>query len=96
MNISQFLLAIIMLLKLLSINSGRKEGRVEPFLMILIFDASKLRKDIWKTIFVIFEVQFHHEVGLVQSRYLELFFSEWSILSSYKKSALNETDFKLF
>ena len=31
MNISQFLLAIIMLLKLLSINSGRTEGRVEPF-----------------------------------------------------------------
>ena len=78
------------------LNQKGKKGRAEPFKMILIFDASKLCTDICKTIFVIFEVQFHHEAGIVQSRYLELFFSEWSIFSSCKKSALNETGFKLF
>ena len=41
--------------------------------MILIFEASNLCTDICKTIFVILEVQFHHEGGLSESRYLELF-----------------------
>ena len=38
-----------------------------------IFDTSNLCTDICKTIFVILEVQFHHERGLSKSRYLELF-----------------------
>ena len=39
------------------------------FLVILIFDRSNLCTDICKTIFVILEVQFHHEGGLSGSRY---------------------------
>ena len=79
-----------------SINSVRKKGRVEPFLMILIFDASKLCTDICKTIFVILEVQFHHEGGLSETRNFELFFSTWSILSPYQNSASAEAPFNLF
>ena len=47
----------------------KEKGRAELFLMILIFEASKLRKDFCKTIFVILEVQFHQEGGLRESRY---------------------------
>ena len=43
------------------------------FLVILIFDRSNLCTDICKTIFVILEVQFHHEGGLSETCYLELF-----------------------
>ena len=64
--------------------------------MILIFEASNLCTDIWKTIFVIFEVQFHHEGCLSGSRYFELLFSGWSIFSPYEKSASSDTLFKLF
>ena len=39
--------------------------------MKLIFDANNLCTDICKTIFVILDVQFHYERGLVQSRYFE-------------------------
>ena len=46
-----------------------------------IFDASNLCTDICKTIFVILEVQFHHERGLSETRYFELLFSTWSRLS---------------
>ena len=35
------------------------------------------------------------EDGLVEQRYFELFFSAWSIFSSYKRSLLNEPDFTL-
>ena len=59
------------------------------FLVILIFDRSK-------TIFVILEVQFHHEGGLSGSRYLGLFFSAWPIFSPYQKSASTEAPFNLF
>ena len=41
--------------------------------MILIFEASKLCTDICKTIFETLKHQFHHEAGLVQHRYFELF-----------------------
>ena len=58
-----------------------KKGWVEPFQMKLIFDANNLCTDICKTIFVILEVQFHHEGGLSKTRYFELFFSAWSIFS---------------
>ena len=56
----------------------------------------KLCTDICKTIFVIFEVQFHYEGGLVQRRYFELFFLAWSIFSSYKISAPNDQPFNVF
>ena len=43
-----------------------------------------------------FKLKFHLEVGLVEQPYFELFFSAWSIFSSYKRSLLNEPDFTLF
>ena len=43
-----------------------------------------------------FKLKFHLEDGLVEQRYFELFFSAWSIFSSYKRSLLNEPDFTLF
>ena len=46
--------------------------------------------------FLILQLLFHHEAGLIQRRYFELFFSVWSIFSSYKKSAPNEAGFNLF
>ena len=61
-----------------------------------IFDARNLCTDICKTIFVILEVQFHHERGLSETRYFELFFSTWSRLSPYQKSASAEAPFNLF
>ena len=64
--------------------------------MKLIFDANNLCTDICKTIFVILEVQFHHEGGLSKTRYFELFFSAWSIFSPNKNSALTEAPFNLF
>ena len=63
--------------------------------MILIFDSNNLCRDICKTIFVILEVQFHHEGGLSESRYLELFFSGWPIFSPCQKSALTEAPFRV-
>ena len=41
--------------------------------MILIFEASKLRTDICKTIFETLKHQFHNEYDFVQHRYFELF-----------------------
>ena len=76
-----------------SINSVRKTGRVE---LCQIFHPSNWCTDICKTQFSTFKPQFHHEAGLVQHRYFELFFSAWSIFSSYKRSAPNETDFNIF
>ena len=64
--------------------------------MKLIFDASNLCTDICKTIFVILEVQFHHERGLSKSRYFELFSPAWSIFLPHKNSALTEAPFNLF
>ena len=55
-----------------------------------IFDARNLCTDICKTIFVILEVQFHHEGGLSKTRYFELFFSACSIFSPNKNSALRD------
>ena len=56
----------------------------------------KTRKKAKISIFFILEVQFHHEGGLSESRYLELFFSAWSIFSPWKKSASAEAPFNLF
>ena len=64
--------------------------------MILIFEASKLRTDICKTIFETLKHQFHHEYDFDEHRYFELFFSAWSIFSSYKRSALTEIVFNFF
>ena len=60
-----------------------------------IFDASSLCTDICRTIFVILELLFHHERGLKQRQYLELFFSTRSIFSLCQKSALSEAPFNL-
>ena len=59
---------------------GYLDSRAGPFLGYVkkyccfgdIF-TSDLCTDIWKTIFVILEVQFHHEGGLSETCYLELF-----------------------
>ena len=61
-----------------------------------IFDARKLCTDICKTIFVILEVQFHHERDLSETRYFELFSLTWSIFSPYQNSASAEAPFNLF
>ena len=50
--------------------------------------------DICKTQFLTFKLQFHHEVGLVQQNYFE-FFLGMVYISSYKRSALKETDFNI-
>ena len=73
-----------------------ERGRVELCLMLLKFDPNNQCTDICKKIFVILEVQFHHEGGPIPRRYLELFFSAWSIFSSCQKSAWDEAPFKLF
>ena len=56
----------------------------------------KIGENSKNSIFFILEVQFHHEGGLSESRYFELFFSAWSIFLSCKKSAFTEPPFKLF
>ena len=61
-----------------------------------IFDAKNLCTDICKTVFVILKVQFHHERGLSETRYFELFLLTWSRLSPYQKSASAEAPFNLF
>ena len=64
--------------------------------MLFKFDLSNWCTDICKKIFVILEVQFHHEGGPIQRCYLELFFSAWSIFSPCKRSASAEAPFNLF
>ena len=73
-----------------------EKGRVDLCQMLQIFHPSNWCTDIWKTLFVILELQFDHESGLIRTRYFELFFSVWSIFSSYKKSAPNEAGFMFF
>ena len=52
--------------------------------------------NIRKKIFVFLKVRFHHEGGLSQSRYFELFFSTSYEAPAQKKSALTEPPFLLF
>ena len=52
--------------------------------------------NIWKKIFVILKVWFHHEGGLSQSCYFELFFSTRYEAPPHKKSAFTEPPFLLF
>ena len=59
-----------------------------------LLDASNLYTDICKTIFVIFEVQFHHEGGFRRRQYFELFSSNDSYYY-HTKSALSEPPFRL-
>ena len=59
------------------------------------FTKELLRKYSEK-IFVILKVRFHHEGGLSQSRYFELFFSTSYEAPPQKKSALTEPPFLLF
>ena len=59
------------------------------------FTKELLRKYSEK-IFVILKVRFHHEGGLSQSRYFELFFSTRYEAPPQKKSALTEPPFLLF
>ena len=80
----------------LSNNLGRNRDELNFSEIILLFDASNLCTDICKTIFVILEVQFHHEGCLSGSRYFELLFSGWSIFSPCKNSASSDPLFKLF
>ena len=65
-------------------------------LSFVLIPLVKIGKNSKKSYFFILEVQFHHEGGLSPSRYLEVFFSAWSIFSPYKKSAWTEPPFKLF
>ena len=57
-------------------------------------------QELWRKylekIFAILKVQFHHEGGLSQSRYFELFFSTRYEAPPQKKSALTEPPFLLF
>ena len=77
-------------------STTEKRGRVELCLMLLKFDPSKWCTDICKTIFVILEVQFHHERGFIQCRYFEVFTSGRSKFSPCQKSASAEDPFNLF
>ena len=52
--------------------------------------------NIWKKVFVILKVQFHHEGGLSESRYFELFFSTRYEAPPHKKSAMTEPPFLVF
>ena len=73
-----------------------EKGRVDLCQMLQIFHRSNWCTDIWKTLFVILELQFDHEDGLIRRRYFELFFSIQCIFSSCKKSDPNEPVFMLF
>ena len=59
------------------------------------FTQKLVRRYLHRTIST-FKLEFHLEDGLVEQRYFELFFSAWSIFSSYKRSLLNEAVFTLF
>ena len=68
---------------------------------MLVRVSNILPKNYWaiylrKKIFVISKVRFHHEGGLSQSRYFELFFSTRYEAPPQKKSALTEPPFLLF
>ena len=56
----------------------------------------KIGENSKKSYFFILEVQFHHEGGPIQHRYLELFLSAWSIFSPIFtkgiKAKLNELE----
>ena len=71
----------------------RKKGT--SWILSNISPKKRVHRYLQNTIFN-FKLKFHLEVGLLEQRYFELFFSAWSISSSYKRSLLNEPDFTLF
>ena len=56
----------------------------------------KIGENSKNSIFFILEVQFHHEGGLSESRYFELFFSTRYEAHPHKKSAFTEPPFLPF
>ena len=77
----------------ISLQNVRKKGT--SWILSNISPKKRVHRYLQNTIFN-FKLKFHLEVGLVEQRYFELFFSAWSIFSSYKRSLLNEPDFTLF
>ena len=69
-----------------------KKGRVELGKYLIHETWAKN----WKQIFVILKVRFHHEGGLSESRYFELFFSTRYEAPPHKKSAMTEPPFLVF
>ena len=77
----------------ISLQNIRKKGT--SWILSNISPKKRVHRYLQNTIFN-FKLKFHLEVGLVEQRYFELFFSAWSIFSSYKRSLLNEAVFTLF
>ena len=77
----------------ISLQNIRKKGT--SWILSNISPKKRVHRYLQNTIFN-FKLKFHLEVGLVEQRYFELFFSAWSIFSSYKRLLLNEPDFTLF
>ena len=77
----------------ISLQNIRKKGT--SWILSNISLKKQVHRYLQNTIFN-FKLKFHLEDGLVEQRYFELFFSAWSIFSSYKRSAPNETDFNIF
>ena len=77
----------------ISLQNVRKKGT--SWILSNISPKKRVHRYLQNTIFN-FKLKFHLEVGLVEQRYFELFFSAWSIFSSYKRSLLNEAVFNLF
>ena len=73
----------------------RKRVRLNVCESFKYFTKKLLRKYLEK-IFVILKVQFHHEGGLSQSCYFELFFSTRYEAPPHKKSAMTEPPFLVF
>ena len=77
----------------ISLQNIRKKGT--SWILSNISPKKRVHRYLQNTIFN-FKLKFHLEDGLVEQRYFELFFSAWSIFSSYKRSLLNEPVFTLF
>ena len=78
-----------------SLELGRKRVELNVCESFKYFTKELLRKYSEK-IFVILKVRFHHEGGLSESRYFELFFSTRYEAPPHKKSAFTEPPFLLF
>ena len=74
---------------------GRKRAELNVCESFKYFTRELLRKYLEK-IFVTLKVQFHHEGGLSESRYFELFFSTRYEAPPHKKSAMTEPPFLVF
>ena len=74
---------------------GRKRAELNVCESFKYFTRELLRKYLEK-IFVTLKVQFHHEGGLSESRYFELFFSARYEAPPHKKSAFTSPPFLLF